>query len=451
MNKPKQPLPQISLPRKDHVSETPFGDDKLGRKALADRLTSYVERLREGSVMAIDAPWGEGKSYFGRNWARQLENAGYKVAYIDAFEQDYIEDPFLLVAAEIADLLGEDPSASEDLRRHAVGVMKVIVPFGAKALLNVVGRLALGSVDLSTDVAEALQSTGDSVSDAAEGWLRERLDSHADEKAALVNFKAKLSEYSSSQENPVVVFVDELDRCRPDYAVHLVERIKHLFDVRNLVFVLLINRRQLEQSIKGVYGADTDAEAYLGKFVNVSFRLPKRVSYDSYAAGTSKDYVDHVFKKYQFSGGAEVGNFLGSLKMMSSLFRMSLRDIDKAMVLYACAQPVTAAPHFLAYLIALKVSRPSLFDGVVGGDESSHVTAKDLLHSEIRRLEPGPGGAPAGLLVLYEWHEAHLKNYQPGSIGVRLENVNKSLWNYSISIEHLLSYLAGRIELQLEG
>ncbi|WP_354688160.1 KAP family P-loop NTPase fold protein [Cupriavidus plantarum] len=71
------------------------------------------------------------------------------------------------------------------------------------------------------------------------------------------------------------MFVDELDRCRPAFAVALLERIKHFFEVPNLVFVLVMNRKQLEGAIQGVYGAQTNASDYLGKFLHLALRLPK--------------------------------------------------------------------------------------------------------------------------------------------------------------------------------
>ena len=69
--------------------------------------------------------------------------------------------------------------------------------------------------------------------------------------------------------------IDELDRCRPSYAVELLEVAKHLFSVDHIVFVLAINRSQLSHSISGVYGADFDATDYLRRFFDIDFRLPE--------------------------------------------------------------------------------------------------------------------------------------------------------------------------------
>ena len=80
---------------------------------------------------------------------------------------------------------------------------------------------------------------------------------------------------SKSRENrPLIVVIDELDRCRPSYAVELLETAKHLFAVNNIIFVLAVNRTELAHSIKALYGSGFDAEGYLGRFFDVDFLLP---------------------------------------------------------------------------------------------------------------------------------------------------------------------------------
>lgn len=73
---------------------------------------------------------------------------------------------------------------------------------------------------------------------------------------------------------PVVIAIDELDRCRPLYAIELLEAAKHLFSVNNIVFVLATNRSELGHSIKAVYGEKFDSQEYLKRFIDVDFRLP---------------------------------------------------------------------------------------------------------------------------------------------------------------------------------
>lgn len=153
-----QKLPQLSIPKTSLVGDKPFDGDKLDRQTLAIHLTGYIDRLREGAVLAIDAPWGEGKSYFGRNWAKALEDNGHKVVFIDAFEQDYVEDPFLLITAEISHVLDDGQGAVKSLHEKAANVMKSILPIGTKALINMAGRLALGSTDLADSLKRRLKA-----------------------------------------------------------------------------------------------------------------------------------------------------------------------------------------------------------------------------------------------------------------------------------------------------
>ena len=91
-------------------------------------------------------------------------------------------------------------------------------------------------------------------------------------KEALLELSNQLSE--SIPNHPLVFAIDELDRCRPSYAVELLEVAKHLFSVNNVVFVLVINQLELAQSVKALYGQTFDAEGYLQRFFDLDFRLP---------------------------------------------------------------------------------------------------------------------------------------------------------------------------------
>ena len=72
---------------------------------------------------------------------------------------------------------------------------------------------------------------------------------------------------------PLIICVDELDRCRPTYAIEMLERIKHFFNIPGIVFMLGIDREQLCASIASVYGA-IDTENYLHRFFDIEFVLP---------------------------------------------------------------------------------------------------------------------------------------------------------------------------------
>src|ERR1019366_9132787 len=385
MNQPSNQLLPLALRRSNAVGDSAFAGDLLGRKKLADQLTGYLDRLRVGAVLAIDAPWGEGKTWFGRNWAKHLESDDHKhkVVFIDAFAQDYAEDPFLLIAAEIADVLDDGKGAAKQLREKAANVMKSILPIGAKTLINIAGRIALGSSNLSEELQDAVEGASDGAADVTSKWIEKKLEDHKQEKVSLEYFRIELTKFAAAQNKPVVIFIDELDRCRPNFAVQLIERIKHFFDVPNLIFVLLLNRKQLENAIKGVYGPETEAATYLGKFVHLFLRLPKNSSRESSWGGHTDAFIKDVLSRYGFNASQDglVDYFKADLLYWAIAANMSLRDIERACALFVISS--SKYSNFIAYIIMLKIMKTDLYERLIRNEVSAHNEAISWLSTLI--------------------------------------------------------------------
>lgn len=360
----------LNSPRFNFNESNPFNEDLFNRRALAEQLTGYLDRLRDGTVLSLDAQWGEGKTWFGLNWSAQLKNDGYRVIYLDAFQQDYVDDPFLLIASEINEVIGSDDTVAEDLKEKAAKVMKAILPLTAKVAINVASKLALGTTDASGSIKDVLETAADSTSDATEKWLEDKIDSHSKEKESLQNFREALKSFCASHEKPVVFFIDELDRCKPTFAIKLIERLKHFFDVPNLIFVLLLNNQQLENAVKGVYGSDTDAAGYLRKFVHLNLKLPKNVDLEREATNANWKYLNKLTGHYKFPNNDNLNQFIGSFSVFSSLLNMSLRDLEKGMALLALAGINSYTPY-MAWPIALKLKRYDIYKGLLDGDLSA--------------------------------------------------------------------------------
>jgi len=376
----------LSAPRMLLDESKPFEGDLFKRKELADQLTGYIERLRDGTVLAIDAQWGEGKSWFGRNWAASLKTQDYRVIYLDAFQQDYVEDPFLLIASEINELIASDEGLAQDIKAKAAKVMKAILPVSTKVLINFASRLALGSADGSRVIEDAIQSASDSTAEATQIWLENKIDDHKKEKESLDSFRAALQAFCESQEKPVVFFIDELDRCRPTFAVKLIERLKHFFDVPNLIFVLLLNRAQLENAINGVYGAKTDATSYLGKFIHMYLRLPKQAPASGDHSDANWKYLWKLVDHYKMNKTEQLQHFIKNLSVFASIMNMSLRDLEKGMALLAL-NDVGNSAEYLAWPVALKLMRPDIFNGLLNNEAAAHLKALDL----IEKMEASEG------------------------------------------------------------
>ncbi|MEQ1815588.1 MAG: P-loop NTPase fold protein [Nitrosomonas sp.] len=387
----------LALSRNDDEIKEAFAGDLLGRLKLAKQITGYLERLKEGAVLAIDAPWGEGKSWFGRNWAKYLESNtnNHKVIFINAFEQDYVEDPFLLIAAEINSLIKEG-KIKKEFKENFIDVTKALAPNLSEIAINYVKRKL---IEDNKDLPEEAEDIAKIIADKL---IEKKLKDFEKDKNSFRNFKIKLGEFCNKQPRPVVIFIDELDRCRPTFAVKIIERIKHLFDVPNLVFVLLLNRIQLENAIQGVYGSNTDAATYLRKFVNLFLRLPKVYSYNFYSEKhpTAK-YIANVLKRYEFEASSAVGmsrhglaefdhfkdnnvnDFKKHLTFCAIEMDMSLRDIEHACALFVMANVINEQTGFIAYLISIKIKDVDLYSRLLRNESQAHEDAAKRLDSRI--------------------------------------------------------------------
>lgn len=358
-------------------TDRPFDDDEIGgRENLAKKLTEFTFRLsRGGGVIAIHAPWGAGKTWFGQRWAEHLGQDRHKVVYIDAFAQDHIEDPFLLIAGEFSQLIEGDEKAK--FVKKAGGVAKVVAPAVAKTTLNVAIKWLLRDVDLVKEYEAVSEKIAEESEDALSHWVERKLVDYEKEKESVAGFRVALEEAASKEKRPIVVFVDELDRCRPDFAVRLIERIKHFFETPNVVFVLLLNREQLERSVQGVYGAATDGDAYLSKFIHFFFTLPE---------SSAQSFIQGQMERFALGEHDGTTEFSHSLCFWHRYAGLSLRQIERACALFAYATNHTYGA-LIAYAAVLKIKRAEIFNRLLEADNSAHSAAMSWLRELASRNE----------------------------------------------------------------
>ncbi len=443
-------LPLLRCARTDIDGTDAFDNDLLDRRGLALKLTGYLDRLKEGAVLAIDAPWGEGKTWFGKNWAQHLANESHKTVYIDAFERDYVEDPFMLLTSEILDMIDDESDVEENLKKSGAKIAKALLPMAIKASINFGGRVLLGSSDVSRELQDAIESGTGDASELTSEWIKDKLDGYIQDKVVIQEFKDKLKEYAQSQEKPIVIFIDELDRCKPTFAVSLIERIKHFFDVPNIVFVLLLNRDQLEKAVKGVYGSETDGSAYLDKFITFFFRLPKPRPRDYNPEQHIERYVVSTLDKYNFPKDSSSAEIASLIMFFAIQFDLSLRDIERVVALYAFAYPVNRLNQILVYFIVIKQKFPSKFELMVNGDKTIHEEFQKKTETLLKiAIETGNTGNKNALEVFKEWHEAYSSEFE--TIGENYKRIHGFMNQWGdTKYEDMLPYFAKQIDLVIE-
>ena len=251
--------------------EAPFRHDRLERKKSAEVLTRIVSRIEGPCVVALDAPWGYGKTTFLNMWAQWLRNEGFPVVAFNAWETDFTDQPFLALSSELMKELESFTKTAPDLC-SIVNTVKGAIP---KVLWAVGPKLAGTLIPGVGGVVEAaITALPAALSGAPDP------NDYQEAKTALANFKEALGALTcklakNQSDRSLIIMIDELDRCRPSYAVELLEVAKHFFAVDNVVFVLAVNRAQLAHAVKAMYGLCFDAEGYLRRFFDLDFQLPE--------------------------------------------------------------------------------------------------------------------------------------------------------------------------------
>ncbi|HHD2856997.1 TPA: P-loop NTPase fold protein, partial [Enterobacter kobei] len=206
---------------------------------------------------ALDDVWGSGKTSFVKMLKSEIESTNSKdidVVYFDAFENDYQSDPFISISAELYSLLKSKGQEAEVVAEKIVETGKKI---GAKILVGgakiAITTLTAGVVN-GTMLDKAADVISDSINSEVESFVENKIKHMESEKKAIIDFKKSLEEIYVSTERKTLIIIDELDRARPDYSLELLEKIKHLFSVRGLIFLLVMNRDQFEKGIAYRYG-----------------------------------------------------------------------------------------------------------------------------------------------------------------------------------------------------
>ena len=228
---------------------------RLGGAAEGKKLSELVERISEPLVIALDAPWGAGKTIFLKCWvgAHELENKGTaKTVFFDAFRHDFMDDPLVGLTSALSERLGAPDKKNEPWRKAKEAVSKLARP---AFRVGLAATTAGATEVIGPIVGAGLKAGKEELGDASKKFWQEE-----DKRAAMQTFRVALEQLASEQK--LIIVVDELDRCRPDYALNLLEVIKHFFDVKNVHFVLGVNLKELANSVRARYGADVQGERY---------------------------------------------------------------------------------------------------------------------------------------------------------------------------------------------
>ncbi len=353
----------------------PFEKDSLERKPLVEFLSSLIGRLDGPFVMALDSPFGSGKTTLVRMLMANLKGQGYPCIYFNAWEVDYATDPLVALVSSIDRIDLEENQKPEKYRELLKSIKEVTTALAKPGIIAGIKALTSGTIDLN-EILKALPSaTADATGGIVEEFNQERdlLDKFREELEKAVKLLPTVDKKPSN----LVFFIDELDRCRPTFAIQLLERIKHLFDVPNIVFVLSIDKNQIEASTKAVYGAEIDATEYLRRFFDLEYGIPI-VDTQRYTDSLITRFdLDPVFKERSNNPATAYDRkqFVEFFTLLSEAVGLTLRAQERCITRLRVIMDQTSSNQYLdpilvATLIVLRSHQPDFYNRFIRGEAS---------------------------------------------------------------------------------
>lgn len=314
----------------DWLKTSTFETCKLNRKEYGQFLADYITEEHDGFVLNIDGAWGTGKTEFLKRLYSELHsNRNHPVIYIDAWESDFSDNPLTVVTSE---LLNQLSAINDDIGKHFGDVKAVLGKFLKGSLIGAAGLMSkslIGEASIGQDLIKTLyeKEPSDFMDDLKDGYS-EQIEAISEIRNTL-HLLAEVVQKNYGKQLPVIVLVDELDRCRPTYAIEMLEVIKHFFQTKGFVFVVATDTEQLTHSIKAVYGAEFNSKQYLKRFFNRRALLPKPdIKHYLNALKLNFSTYQETLKLYPYYGGRN-HYFLPYIEILAEVFHLEIRDIDQ--------------------------------------------------------------------------------------------------------------------------
>lgn len=299
--------------------------DTLDREKYAKYLYEVCSARGENSnlVININAQWGAGKTYFTKRLAKTISEK-HPTIYIDAWKEDFSEDPLLTVFSSIKKQLTNQSDEFTQLIDKTIENMGPLLKTATPIIID-------GLVQKFTGI--------ESLSELSKSLSKKLLEIHTEKATKIKTIKDGIicwvelikRKDNINKELPIFIIIDELDRCRPDFSISLLEITKHIFNIPGVVFIISTDTQQLQHSIKVIYGAGFSASHYLSRFFDRRFLLPS-ASYQDLLITKTPDNVISDFESLRqnlIPSPPDINAFTNNCASVFTSMGINLRDAIK--------------------------------------------------------------------------------------------------------------------------
>ena len=271
--------------------------DLLNRQEFVDRVIKIIElqsAQKKTSCFAINGKWGVGKSFvlemledkLSRIQSDETKSDKYMIFHYNCWQYDYYEEPLVAIVASMLDTIDEkDDLIPSEIKTKIKGFLKAVgSALLVKANEAIEKKTGFNPQEVIGVITNAQESSAEKIEE------EHRYDSNFIFKATLKKLRETIQELS--KDKTIIFVVDELDRCLPEYAIKVLERLHHVFDsIDNVQVILSIDKSQLEHIIKKTFGENTETQKYLSKFIDFEVNLDE-------GSFSDKEEFDNKFAFY---------------------------------------------------------------------------------------------------------------------------------------------------------
>lgn len=283
--------------------------DYLSRNRYLNGLINILNNINDSKIIALDGDWGSGKTWFLKSleYLMTCENEKkyinidndmlknlkeeYMIFYYNAWENDDAPSAMLSLLYKV-------------INDTYVNSKKEVTKTALKIFNNIIKYATAGVVDIQQDFF-------------GEEWNSKNLtDSIQTSEEIKKDFKEAIKELLAENKNKMLIIIDEIDRCKPTFAIELLENIKHFYDNERIVFIVGTNNKQLSSLVQKVYGDKYDGSTYLDKFFDMNLELPNNYM---------ETYIDKILKGTTL----DKNNYINYYNEIARYYKLTMREYNR--------------------------------------------------------------------------------------------------------------------------
>jgi len=372
----------IEIPKED-----PFKNDAINQKINVETFYKLIILTRDNLVYSIMGKWGSGKTIFLKMLSQLLLNNGYKVININAWENDFYDDPLPVLISEISENITTKKKLKEKIKNTGISLLKSSIPQFIKAI-------TAGFIDINKPFEDLISTISGQIA-------KEFIDNYFKSKKSVNALKSiiygDIALEEIKKDKNIFIIVDELDRCRPNFAIRFLELLKHIFNIKGVTFILAIDESQICESIKSVYGNKFDADGYLKRFFDVRYKLPNP-DFNNFCKSLFKNIeIDDIFidREKDPRNIYDKSLLINTIDFFSKIYKLSLRDVEQIIIRLGFIISTTTNdelifPTVLSFYIVIRNHDYNFYKKIINNEISlellieyicKHLNAGELLFS----------------------------------------------------------------------